>query len=154
MESDFEDEEEGGELEEEMRAIEGRVVGSGMVLSEEVRVKDGLCRVSFDEVGGKEMYLARGLGIDAYGDGIGGYRGGGDYNFRSSGGNDGNRHGVEEYYKKMVEENPGNPLFLRNYAQFLYQVTFISFLLKKLSIVEKLIVNHAFQKVKLLAKGT
>lgn len=29
---------------------------------------------------------------------------------------------VEEYYKKMVEENPNNPLFLRNYAQFLSQV--------------------------------
>ncbi|OMP03216.1 RNA-processing protein, HAT helix [Corchorus olitorius] len=31
------------------------------------------------------------------------------------------KHGVEEYYKRMVEENPGNPLFLGNYAQFLYQ---------------------------------
>lgn len=29
---------------------------------------------------------------------------------------------VEEHYKKMVEENPCNPLFLRNYAQFLFQV--------------------------------
>lgn len=29
---------------------------------------------------------------------------------------------VEEYYKKLVEENPNNPLFLRNYAQFLCQV--------------------------------
>ncbi|KAG8369789.1 hypothetical protein BUALT_Bualt14G0050200 [Buddleja alternifolia] len=28
---------------------------------------------------------------------------------------------VEEYYRKMVEENPCNPLFLRNYAQFLHQ---------------------------------
>lgn len=28
---------------------------------------------------------------------------------------------VEEHYKKMVEENPCNPLFLRNYAQFLFQ---------------------------------
>ncbi|EEF34020.1 o-linked n-acetylglucosamine transferase, ogt, putative [Ricinus communis] len=28
---------------------------------------------------------------------------------------------VEEYYKKMVEENPSNSLVLRNYAQFLYQ---------------------------------
>ncbi|XP_019426125.1 PREDICTED: uncharacterized protein LOC109334688 [Lupinus angustifolius] len=126
VESDFEDEE------EEMRAIEGRVIGSGtgMLLSEEVRVKGGIRGSSFDEVGGKEMYLARGLGIDVYGDGIGGHRGGGcggggsgggDYNSISSGGNDGNRQGVEEYYKKMVEENPGNPLFLRNYAQFLYQ---------------------------------
>lgn len=29
---------------------------------------------------------------------------------------------VEEHYKKMVKENPSNPLFLRNYAQFLFQV--------------------------------
>lgn len=29
---------------------------------------------------------------------------------------------VEEYYKILVEENPNNPLFLRNYAQFLCQV--------------------------------
>ncbi|KAL7243439.1 hypothetical protein ACSBR1_015768 [Camellia fascicularis] len=28
---------------------------------------------------------------------------------------------TEDYYKRMVEENPSNPLFLRNYAQFLYQ---------------------------------
>lgn len=139
MESDYEDGEERGE----MRAMEGRGDGlsllnggGGMVLIEEVRVKDGLCRVSFDEkekVGGKEMYLARGLGIDGCSDGMGGCRGsggggrGGDYNSMSSGGNDGDRHGVEEYYKRMVEENPGNPLFLRNYAKFLHQVISISF---------------------------
>lgn len=29
---------------------------------------------------------------------------------------------VEEYYKKMIDESPNNPLFLRNYAQFLCQV--------------------------------
>ncbi|KAL8121967.1 hypothetical protein AgCh_018627 [Apium graveolens] len=29
---------------------------------------------------------------------------------------------MEIYYKRMVEENPSNPLFLRNYAQFLHQV--------------------------------
>lgn len=28
---------------------------------------------------------------------------------------------TEDYYKRMVEENTSNPLFLRNYAQFLYQ---------------------------------
>ncbi|CAL5409053.1 unnamed protein product [Camellia sinensis] len=28
---------------------------------------------------------------------------------------------TEDYYKRMVEENPSNRLFLRNYAQFLYQ---------------------------------
>lgn len=29
---------------------------------------------------------------------------------------------VEEYYKKMIDGSPNNPLFLRNYAQFLSQV--------------------------------
>ena len=74
------------------------------------------------EVGsGKEMYLAKGLGVECCGDGIGGCRGGGggDHNPLGSGGNDGDRHAVEEYYKKMVKENPGDPLFLRNYANFL-----------------------------------
>ncbi|WOH12684.1 hypothetical protein DCAR_0832191 [Daucus carota subsp. sativus] len=28
---------------------------------------------------------------------------------------------IEDYYKKMVEANSSNPLFLKNYAQFLYQ---------------------------------
>lgn len=30
----------------------------------------------------------------------------------------------EEYYRRMVEENPSNSLVLRNYAQFLYQVRY------------------------------
>ncbi|KAL2344915.1 hypothetical protein Fmac_006200 [Flemingia macrophylla] len=100
----------------------------GVILSEEVGVKDGVCRVGVgenDEVGSdKEMYLAKGLGVECCGDGIGGCRGGGgvgDHNPMGSGGNDGDKHRVEEYYKKMVKENPGNSLFLRNYAKFLYQ---------------------------------
>ncbi|KAI8566561.1 hypothetical protein RHMOL_Rhmol02G0050100 [Rhododendron molle] len=28
---------------------------------------------------------------------------------------------IEDYYKRRIEENPSNPLFLRNYAQFLHQ---------------------------------
>ncbi|KAL4586601.1 hypothetical protein LXL04_011239 [Taraxacum kok-saghyz] len=52
-----------------------------------------------------QMYLAKGIEVDA-GFGCGG--GGDNYN-------------VEEHYKKMVNENPGNPLFLGNYAKFLYQ---------------------------------
>ncbi|CAK8543655.1 unnamed protein product [Lathyrus sativus] len=92
---------------------------------------DRVCRVSFGEerkVGSKEMYLAKGLGVDVCGDGIGGGcrgggNGGGDSSSMGSRGNDGdnNNHGVEEYYRKMVQQNPGNSLFLRNYAQFLYQ---------------------------------
>lgn len=59
------------------------------------------------------LYLAAGLGI---GGGDGGARGGGDdfgpSNFDGS-------EGVEEYYKRMLDTDPRNPLYLRNYAQLL-----------------------------------
>lgn len=29
---------------------------------------------------------------------------------------------VADYLKKMIDENPNNPLFLKKYAQFLFQV--------------------------------
>ncbi|KAF8401985.1 hypothetical protein HHK36_012936 [Tetracentron sinense] len=65
------------------------------------------------------LYVAKGLGIYE-GGGFGGNGGGGfTHSDSSHGGRDG--YNVEEYYKKMVEENPCSPLFLRNYAQFLYQ---------------------------------
>jgi len=127
------------DIEDEEGYDEFSVMNRMMMLSEEV---DRVCRVSFDEegeFGDNEMYLAKGLGVDfCGGDGIsggcrGGGNGGGDYNSMDSERNDGenNNHGVEQYYKKMVQQNPGNPLFLRNYAQFLYQVTSISFCLNK-----------------------
>ncbi|KAI4301031.1 hypothetical protein L6164_034350 [Bauhinia variegata] len=105
----------------------------GMILTEEFGFRDEFCSVGYAgklerQVAAKEMYLARGLGIHVCDDGKGGCRGGGgsgggsgDYSSMDSGGDDGDRQGMEEYYKRMVEENPGNPLFLRNYAQFLYQ---------------------------------
>nr|GMD18679.1 RNA-processing protein [Ipomoea batatas] len=37
------------------------------------------------------------------------------------GGGDSHGFSMEEYFKKMVDENPSNPLFLRNYAHFLHQ---------------------------------
>ncbi|KAJ6852014.1 uncharacterized protein M6B38_257355 [Iris pallida] len=66
--------------------------------------------------GGGPLFLARGLGIDRIGSGLlnAGGEGGG-------GGGGGERSDVENYYRRMVEEDPGNALFLRNYAQFLYQ---------------------------------
>ncbi|OEL24752.1 hypothetical protein BAE44_0014228 [Dichanthelium oligosanthes] len=75
------------------------------------------------------LFLARGLGIDRLGsgllsaDGAGGFGGsnGGGSNLVTSG-NGGDRSGIEMHYKKMIEEDPCNGLFLRNYAQFLYQV--------------------------------
>lgn len=96
-------------------------------LSEEIKVMETLWNVGFEgERGtvGQEMYLATGLGIGGRGGGRSG-RGGGGGGGRGgefySAGSGGDSQGVEEYYKKMVEENPGNPLFLSNYAQFLYQ---------------------------------
>ncbi|XP_042018121.1 uncharacterized protein LOC121765899 [Salvia splendens] len=68
-----------------------------------------------------KMYLASGIGVsgvDFAGRGGGG-GGRGSYkpeDFDKEGG------GVEEHYKRMLEQNPGDPLFLRNYAEFLYKI--------------------------------
>ncbi|KAJ1298854.1 hypothetical protein BS78_01G485800 [Paspalum vaginatum] len=76
------------------------------------------------------LFLARGLGIDRLGSGLlsadgggGGFGGsdGGGSNLVTSG-SGGDRSGIEMHYKTMIEEDPCNGLFLRNYAQFLYQV--------------------------------
>lgn len=130
--SDVQDEEERAELEENVAAENGHFGLSNkmenMVLTEEVRVMDRIWSVNFEgkrEWISEEMHLARGPGIDCGSNGNGG---GGGYGGRSGGGSGdefgsggGDMHGTEEYYKKMVQENPGNPLFLRNYAQFLCQ---------------------------------
>ncbi|KAK9726435.1 hypothetical protein RND81_05G215100 [Saponaria officinalis] len=68
-----------------------------------------------------KMHLARGLGAIS-----GGFIGGGggghhEHKTREFGGEGDDGVNMEEFYKKMVEANPGNPLFLRNYAQFLHQ---------------------------------
>ena len=80
-----------------------------------------------------EMYLARGLGVERLNIGFGG-GGGGEYKGGACGRGGGGDGGgsVEEHYKKLVEENPVNPLFLRNYAQFLHEVSpFFSSILEK-----------------------
>ncbi|PIA40006.1 hypothetical protein AQUCO_02500017v1 [Aquilegia coerulea] len=66
------------------------------------------------------LYLARGLGLDV-GFGGGEDGGAGDFGLPEYGEGDSEKSNMEDYYKRMVEENPGSPLFLRNYAQFLYQ---------------------------------
>ncbi|KAJ8558215.1 hypothetical protein K7X08_004981 [Anisodus acutangulus] len=81
--------------------------------------------------GREEMYLARGLGVADIGCfddggpyGGRGIGGGGGYRpvaFDRDGGGDSQGLHIEEHYKRMLEENPGNSLFLRNYANFLYQ---------------------------------
>uniref|UniRef100_A0A0E0CV03 Uncharacterized protein n=1 Tax=Oryza meridionalis TaxID=40149 RepID=A0A0E0CV03_9ORYZ len=81
------------------------------------------------------LFLARGLGIDRLGSGLlsadggGGGIGGSDGGSGGAGGsylvtsdNGENRSDIEMHYKKMIEEDPCNGLFLRNYAQFLYQI--------------------------------
>lgn len=70
-----------------------------------------------------KMHLAKGLGAVT-----GGYIGGGgvgggleECQRLGLGGNGNDEASVEEYYKRMVEQNPGDALYLSNYAQFLYQ---------------------------------
>lgn len=86
--------------------------------------------VGFEE----ETYLAKGLGIadmsfvcnGSHGGGGGG-RGGGEgckpVAYDGDGGDNNNSIRIEEHYKRLLEENPSNPLYLRNYAQFLHQVS-------------------------------
>ncbi|KAL8191918.1 hypothetical protein R6Q57_028649 [Mikania cordata] len=79
-----------------------------------------------DDIGetGSQMYLAKGIGVDAgFGCAGGGAAGsgGGGLNLSPVGGGGGDSRDVEEHYRKMVNECPGNPLLLGNYAQFLYQ---------------------------------
>lgn len=74
---------------------------------------------SFQKVGVEEeiepvsppMYLATGLGID--GAGFGGRR----FGFEDADFDEGGD--VEEHYRRMLDADPCNPLFLRNYAQLL-----------------------------------
>ncbi|KAK4281338.1 hypothetical protein QN277_012846 [Acacia crassicarpa] len=134
-EEDDEEEEEESEFEDEEEEEGGSSAMEGvksLIMTEEVRVENiGTCRVGIGEkekMSVKEIHPAVWFETEGCGDGMGGCRGGGggggggDFDSTGSGGYDGeSRHEVEEYYKRMVEENPGNPLFLSNYAQFLYQ---------------------------------
>ncbi|KAK8717927.1 hypothetical protein V6N13_045177 [Hibiscus sabdariffa] len=120
-ESDFEEELNENE-EMVMAAVNGSSHGFNSIslenlLNEQVKVTNEKGLV------GQEMFLPTGFETATGGgnrSGIsGGSWGGGGGEFNSAGSNgDGE---VEEYYKRMVEENPGNPLFLGNYAQFLHQ---------------------------------
>ncbi|XP_039003809.1 uncharacterized protein LOC120130695 [Hibiscus syriacus] len=83
-------------------------------LNEQVTVSDEKGLVGVD------MFLPIGLEAAVDGGGrSGGDWGGGGGEFNSAGSNgDGE---IEEHYRRMVKENPGNPIFLGNCAQFLYQ---------------------------------
>ncbi|XVF81062.1 hypothetical protein PTKIN_Ptkin15bG0126300 [Pterospermum kingtungense] len=111
------------EEEESVMAVNGS--HENMLLTDEVKVADKIWNVGLEDeprLVGQEMFVGTGGGNGGgvSGGGGGGW-GGGEFNQAGSGGDGGDHHEVEEYYKRMVEENPGNPLFLSNYAQFLYQ---------------------------------
>lgn len=62
------------------------------------------------------LHLATGLGIDitGFGSSIS------PFNYMTTDFDDGGS--TENYYRMMVEQNPSNPLFLRNFAHFLFEV--------------------------------
>lgn len=74
------------------------------------------------------LFMARGLGLDVINPqtDLGGSGGNSSWKGVSTGGSSGDGFGagsdnIEEHYQRMLEENPGNSLLLRNYAQFLYE---------------------------------
>ena len=89
----------------------------------------GFCDVGFPGEG--KMYLAAGIGVNSISfideTGVGGCGGGGGCYRLGDNGRDGGDSGrgrglnMENHYKNMLSQDPGNPLFLRNYAHFLYQ---------------------------------
>lgn len=125
---DSDEEEDEGEVES---IEENQIKLHRMHLKEEVTIVNEYDTLRFE--GERKMYLALGLGaadisyLDGdgpIGGGNGGNGGGGNYRpvaFDRDGGDSRGGLAMEEHYKRMMEESPNNPLFLRNYAQFLYQ---------------------------------
>ncbi|CAH8370621.1 unnamed protein product [Eruca vesicaria subsp. sativa] len=66
-----------------------------------------------------ELGLSWGLEDEVGGGGGGGKRRSGG---RSDGGDDGDDSATDVHYRKMIEANPGNGIFLSNYAKFLKEV--------------------------------
>lgn len=131
---DYGEEEEGEE--EEFDEFEEAGIGGGIRGGLSVMGHEQNLNLVENYVGGGSgesaappLFLARGLGIDRLGSGfmnIGAGNGCGDGGNGGGGcdvstGSGGERSDVENYYKRMVEEDPSNALFLGNYAQFLYQ---------------------------------
>lgn len=116
---DSDDEEEESEHEETCGELETGYISKPLSM-------DGYGNFKIEGEG--KMYLATGLGfsgVDLVDDcGNGGSSSGGGYRPVALDRDGGDSRGIsmEEHYKKMLQENPGDPLFLRNYAQFLYQV--------------------------------
>ena len=93
-----------------------------------------------NEPASPRMYLAAGLGIDSFS--IGGGELDGDFlspaNFDDS-------SDVEEYYRKMVDQYPCHPLFLKNYAQVL-QVSLLFLIFSLLSLYINLLELHKIRR--------
>lgn len=115
--------------EEEEEVVEGSfnpLTVQNLASHEAIRELNGFCDVGFPGEG--KMYLAAGIGVNAIGFledcGFGGCGGGGG-SYRpgdsNSGGSDSRGLSMEDHYKNMLLQSPGDPLFLRNYAHFLYQ---------------------------------
>lgn len=66
------------------------------------------------------LFLARGLGIDRIASGL--FTAGAAGAKPKMDAQDERAAALDAQYKKMVDEQPGNALFLRNYAQFLHEV--------------------------------
>ena len=110
---------------------------------EEEEVLNGIQNLSVEvgnEPASPRMYLAAGLGIDSFS--IGGGELDGDFlspaNFDDS-------SDVEEYYRKMVDQYPCHPLFLKNYAQVL-QVSLLFLIFSLLSLYINLLELHKIRR--------
>ncbi|KAL7126740.1 hypothetical protein ABFS83_14G207400 [Erythranthe nasuta] len=124
----YSDDEEEEEEEEELEVEEvNAYMDANFAFEDAIMKMNAYTGTGFQSEG--KMYLAMGLGfpgiafVDSGGsNGSGGGGGGGalrPVDFSRDGG-ESHGVGIEEHYKSMLEENPGNPLFLRNYAEFLY----------------------------------
>nr|GMD15549.1 Tetratricopeptide-like helical [Ipomoea batatas] len=111
-------EDEESDEDEELEAIDG-VVNQGLKAEMSLKVAERreMCLIG-------EAMVVHGGGDDPTG-GCGATGGGGGGGCKPvafpRGGGDSHGFSMEEYFKKMVDENPSNPLFLRNYAHFLHQ---------------------------------
>ncbi|KAL8545586.1 hypothetical protein ACS0TY_005644 [Phlomoides rotata] len=108
---------EGYDSDEGVEGNSDRLVNRNLISQEVGRSVNGYGDVGFFRGEGK-MYLA--VPATGFPDG-GGYGGGGGSCRPVDFGRDGGGLSMEEHYKNMLEQSPGNSLFLRNYAHFLYQ---------------------------------
>eukprot|EP00850_Spirogloea_muscicola_P002191 SM000008S22280 [mRNA] locus=s8:859034:860527:- [translate_table: standard] len=120
----------------QMRASASRMVSLPGFCDHRTHAPEG--GVSDEDVLGP-MFIAGGLGIGGSGGGSGGHvsggghgrRGGGQGGYNGGGSNNGSNGGSSSgmdssgrdlYYRQALRVDPGNPLLLRNYARFLFEI--------------------------------